>query len=104
MERPTSRRGLKSEMQTLKSFSNINKDETQDRNLYSRSSSTSVLSNRFSSMMSHLNSGVGSNRLNTSLSTNSFVVSTNNLDRPVTQQGIAAMRPHTTKGIPQITR
>ncbi|XP_043466313.1 intraflagellar transport protein 74 homolog [Leptopilina heterotoma] len=104
MERPTSRRGVKSEIHDFKTFSNINKTETPDRNLYSRSSSSSLMSNRFSNTMPHFNSAVGSNRLNTSLSTNSFVVNNNNMDRPVTQQGIAAMRPNSTRGVPQIMR
>lgn len=93
-ERPRSRRGHKDESEYVSSATY--RSATPGRLALARPPSASLLSNRAPTAgITRMGSGLG--RSNTGLSTaKQFNVSV--LDRPITQHGIAGVRPGTTRG------
>ncbi|KAK2574968.1 hypothetical protein KPH14_008731 [Odynerus spinipes] len=91
MERPTSRRGIKDDIEDYSNF----RSATPGRNALARPPSASIMSNRIPTAMS---SATGLTRLNTGLSI-SGQMNVNTLERPITQHGIAGIRPGTTRGL-----
>jgi len=95
-ERPRSRRGHKEESSEYVS-SNTYRSATPGRLALARPPSASLMSNRAPTASLRIGSGLG--RSNTGLATaKQFNVSV--LDRPITQHGIAGVRPGTTRGLP----
>lgn len=97
-ERPRSRRGHKDESEYVNSATY--RSATPGRLALARPPSATFLSNRAPTAgpgISRMGSGLG--RSNTGLTTaKQFNVSV--LDRPITQHGIAGVRPGTTRGLP----
>ena len=98
VERPISRRGLKKDIQDSSLVSSTSHAGIPGRTFQSRPLSASISSSRVSTASSRMT------RLNTGLSANSFTTNASSIDRPVTQQGIAAVRPNSTRGLPRMTR
>lgn len=100
IERPVSRRGTQND---LSRDSNSYRAGTPiSKNPPTRPPSASVSSNRGSTANSRLNtisSAMGIKRINTGLPSTSQV-NYNMMDRPITQQGLAGIRPGTTRGLP----
>lgn len=97
IERPVSRRGTQND---LSRDANIYRSVTPSKSGLARPSSASVNSNRGSTANPRLNtmaSAMGIKRINTGLPPTSQV-NYNMMDRPITQQGIAGIRPGTTRG------
>lgn len=104
IERPTSRRGLKNSIQDFTIVSNTYQAGLRGRNTLSRPSSPSISSNRVSTANSQINSAIKLTSLSTGFSANSFTTNACGLSRPVTQEGMAAVRPNSTRGLPRMTR
>ncbi|XP_012272286.1 intraflagellar transport protein 74 homolog [Orussus abietinus] len=99
LERPTSRRGTKNE---INEYGDGMHSAAPSQNSVPRPPSASIFSSRSLTANSRANlmsSGTGLGRLNTGLSTTSQM-NVNILDRPITQQGIAGIRPGTNRGLP----
>lgn len=97
-ERPRSRRGHKDEPPE-----NINsatfRSATPSRFALARPPSASIMSNRAPTASSGLRIGSGLGRTNMGLM-NAKQFNMNMLDRPITQHGMAGIRPSTTRGLP----
>lgn len=99
-ERPISRRGTQN--QTTRAGSALRTATPARSGASARPPSASAYSNRGStanSRSNNLTSAMGMSRLNTGLPPTSHV-SSGVFDRPITQHGIAGMRPATTRGLP----
>ena len=104
IERPTSRRGLKNDIQDFNIVSSTYQAGLSGRNSLSRQASASISSNRVFTANSQLNYGIKLIPQNTGLCANSFATNASGIDRPVTQQGVAPIRPSSTRGLPRMTR
>ncbi|KAK0082851.1 hypothetical protein PV325_009744 [Microctonus aethiopoides] len=98
-DRPLSRRGIQNELTRVGSaFHGMT-----PKSGVARPPSASVHSQRGNTASSRLNtitSAMGKNRMSTGLSSTSSVSSGLMFDRPITQHGVAGIRPGTTRGLP----
>ena len=102
IERPVSRRGLQSAAREASAQNAALRAMTPARNALTRPPSASAYSQRVMTGNTRLNtmSSVGGlARVNTGLPSTAQM-NMNVLDRPITQQGIAGVRPGTTRGLP----
>jgi len=98
-ERPRSRRGHKDEPPEYSVNSATFRSATPSRFALARPPSASMMSNRAPTASSGLRIGSGLGRTNMGLVTaKQFNMSM--LDRPITQHGMAGIRPSTTRGLP----
>lgn len=97
-ERPRSRRGHKDESSEYVSSATY-RSATPGRLALARPPSASYLSNRTPTAGSGFRVDSGLGRSNTGLAT-AKQFNVNVLDRPITQHGIAGVRPGTTRGLP----
>lgn len=102
IERPVSRRGLQSASRETSAQSAVQRSTTPARNALARPPSASAYSQRVMTANTRLNtmsSGSSLARINTGLPPSGQMNMTV-IDRPITQQGIAGVRPGTTRGLP----
>ncbi|KAL0118028.1 hypothetical protein PUN28_009011 [Cardiocondyla obscurior] len=97
-ERPRSRRGHKDEGLEYVNSATY-RSATPGRAALARPPSASFLSNRAPTASSGLRIGSGISRFTAGLATNKQL-NVSMLDRPITQHGIAGVRPGTTRGLP----
>lgn len=101
IDRPISRRGIKNDDHEFGLSRELN-SAVPGRSTLTRPPSASAFSNRVLTASSRLNtttSNMGLSRLSTGLPSSSQM-NTSILDRPITQQGIAGIRPGTNRGLP----
>ena len=99
MERPTSRRGVKTDITEY----GISRPPTSNRNM-SRPPSASILPNRVPTASSRINNSANLSRMNTGLPRNFPQSNIMVLDRPMTQHGSAGLRPGSAQGVPRLSR
>ncbi|XP_012225470.1 intraflagellar transport protein 74 homolog [Linepithema humile] len=97
-ERPRSRRGHKDEPPEYVGSATF-RSATPSRFALARPPSASIMSNRAPTASSGLRIGTGLSRTNMGLVT-AKQFNVNMLDRPITQHGMAGIRPSTTRGLP----
>jgi hypothetical protein len=102
MERPTSRRGFKTDITEY----GISRPPTSGRNAPSRPPSASITTSRVPTAASRINtmSSAGLNRANSGVLRNLVQSNAKILDRPVMQQGLAGIPSASAKGLPRLTR
>ncbi|XP_011504716.1 PREDICTED: intraflagellar transport protein 74 homolog [Ceratosolen solmsi marchali] len=102
MERPTSRRGFKTDITEY----GISRPPTSGRNVLSRPPSTGIMINRVPTAAPRINTSSSASlaRTNSGVFRNFAQPNAKLLDRPVMQQGLAGIPTASSKGVPKLTR